>query len=168
MIHLDIKKLGRFEQIGHRITGDRRGQSNRRARGEGSGWEFVHICIDDASRVAFSQILPDERADSAVPFLKAAVAYYASLGVEGATFVTIDRLFTRPLLARRSASPEKSSPWTSKFCFARNIASAPVRHPKSRTASRATASLLMDDNFRRRCEARPGSLLPRRTIATAV
>jgi len=81
MIHLDIKKLGRFEQIGHRITGDRRGQSNRRARGEGSGWEFVHVCIDDASRVAFSQILPDEKADSAVPFLKAAVAYYASLGV---------------------------------------------------------------------------------------
>ena len=60
MIHLDIKKLGRFEQIGHRITGDRRGQSNHRARGEGSGWEFVHVCIDDASRVAFSQILlPD-------------------------------------------------------------------------------------------------------------
>ncbi len=46
MIHLDIKKLGRFEQIGHRITGDRRGQSNRRARGEGVGWEFVHVCID--------------------------------------------------------------------------------------------------------------------------
>ena len=81
MIHLDIKKLGRFEQIGHRITGDRRGQSNRRARGEGFGWEFVHVCIDDASRVAFSQILPDEKAASAVPFLKAAVAYYAGLGV---------------------------------------------------------------------------------------
>jgi transposase InsO family protein len=78
MIHLDIKKLGRFEQVGHRITGDR---SNRRARGEGLGWEFVHVCIDDASRVAFSQILPDEKAASAVPFLKAAVAYYASLGV---------------------------------------------------------------------------------------
>src|SRR5580698_1604485 len=70
-----------FEQIGHRITGDRRGQSRRRACGEGLGWEFVHVCIDDASRVAFSQILPDEKAASAVPFLKAAVAYYASLGV---------------------------------------------------------------------------------------
>ena len=81
MIHLDIKKLGRFEQIGHRITGDRRGRSNRRARGEGLGWEFVHVCIDDASRVAFSQILPDEKAASAVLFLKTAVAYYAGLGV---------------------------------------------------------------------------------------
>src|SRR5207237_9322916 len=77
MIHIDIKKLGRFDKIGHRITGDRTGQSN----GRGVGWEFVHVCIDDHSRVAFSQILPDEKAESAVPFLKAAVAYYTSLGV---------------------------------------------------------------------------------------
>ena len=77
LIHIDIKKLGRFEQIGHRITGDRTGQSN----GRGVGWEFVHVCIDDASRVAFSQIRPDEKKESAVAFLKAAVAYYASLGV---------------------------------------------------------------------------------------
>jgi transposase InsO family protein len=82
LIHLDIKKLGRFHQIGHRITGDRRGQSNARARGEGAGWEFVHVCIDDASRIAFTRILPDEKAKSAVAFLKAAVAYYASLGVK--------------------------------------------------------------------------------------
>lgn len=77
LIHIDIKKLGRFEQVGHRITGDRTGQSNNR----GVGWEHVHVCIDDASRVAFSRILPDERKESAVAFLKAAVAYYASLGV---------------------------------------------------------------------------------------
>ena len=56
MIHIDIKKLGRFERVGHRITGDRTGQSNSR----GVGWEYVHVCIDDASRVAFSQILPNE------------------------------------------------------------------------------------------------------------
>ena len=49
LIHIDIKKLGRIDGIGHRITGDRRGQSNRRGRGEGLGWEFVHVCIDDAS-----------------------------------------------------------------------------------------------------------------------
>ena len=77
MIHIDIKKLGRFDKIGHRITGDRTGQSNSR----GVGWEFVHVCIDDASRIAFSQILPDEKAISAIAFLKAAMAYYASLGV---------------------------------------------------------------------------------------
>ena len=84
LIHIDIKKLGRFERVGHRITGDRKGQSNSR----GVGWEFVHVCIDDASRVAFSQILPDEKKASAVAFLKAAVAYYASLGVRVARVMT--------------------------------------------------------------------------------
>jgi transposase InsO family protein len=84
MIHIDIKKLGRFDKIGHRITGDRTGQSN----GRGVGWEFVHVCIDDHSRVAFSEIKSDEKAYSAVSFLKAAVAYYKSLGV------TVTRVMT--------------------------------------------------------------------------
>ena len=78
LIHLDIKKLGRFERVGHRITGDRTGQSNSR----GVGWEFVHVAIDDASRLAFSQILPDEGKGSAVAFLHAAIAYYRMLGVQ--------------------------------------------------------------------------------------
>jgi len=78
LIHIDIKKLGKFNRIGHRITGDRTGQSKTR----GIGWEFVHVCIDDASRIAFTQIKPDERKKSACAFLKAAVAYYASLGVK--------------------------------------------------------------------------------------
>ena len=86
LIHIDIKKLGRFEEIGHRITGDRRGQSSRRGRRQGkawgAGWEFVHVCIDDASRLAFSQIFPDEKSKSAVAFLEAAVAYYNRLGVK--------------------------------------------------------------------------------------
>ena len=84
LIHLDIKKLGRFERVGHRITGDRTGQSNSR----GIGWEFVHVCIDDASRVAFSRVMPDEKKESAVAFLKAAVAYYACLGVTVARVMT--------------------------------------------------------------------------------
>jgi transposase InsO family protein len=84
MIHIDIKKLGRFERVGHRITGDRTGQSKSR----GVGWEFVHVCVDDASRVAFTQIKPDEKAVSAIDFLKAAVAYYKSLGVTVARVMT--------------------------------------------------------------------------------
>lgn len=84
LIHIDIKKLGKFDRVGHRITGDRTGQSNAR----GIGWEFVHVCIDDASRIAFTQIKPDERKRSAVAFLKAAVAYYAGLGV------TVERVMT--------------------------------------------------------------------------
>jgi transposase InsO family protein len=78
LIHIDIKKLGKFNDIGHRITGDRRGQSNRR----GVGWEYVHVCIDDHSRIAFAQVMANEKRRSAVAFLKAAVAYYASLGVK--------------------------------------------------------------------------------------
>jgi transposase InsO family protein len=84
LIHIDIKKLGRFDRVGHRITGDRTGQSNSR----GIGWEYVHVCIDDASRIAFSQIMPDEKADSAVAFLHAAIAYFASLGVSVARVMT--------------------------------------------------------------------------------
>ena len=66
MIHIDIKKLGRFERVGHRITGD-----PQQGKSRGAGWEFVHVSIDDASRIAFSQILPNEKQESAVAFLKA-------------------------------------------------------------------------------------------------
>jgi transposase InsO family protein len=82
LIHIDIKKLGRFDRVGHRITGDRQSKSR------GAGWEYVHVCIDDASRVAFSQILPDQKKESAIAFLKAAIAYYASLGVTVARVMT--------------------------------------------------------------------------------
>jgi transposase InsO family protein len=82
LIHIDIKKLGKIGIVGHRITGDR----SRRVRG--IGWEYVHVCVDDASRIAFVQVKPDERKKSAVAFLTAAVAYYASLGV------TVERVMT--------------------------------------------------------------------------
>lgn len=97
LIHIDIKKLGRFERVGHRITGDRQQGESR-----GAGWEFVHVAIDDASRLAFSQILPDEKKGSAVVFLKAAVAYYASLGV------TVARLMTDNGSCYRSAAFRKA------------------------------------------------------------
>src|SRR5688572_12047038 len=78
MIHIDIKKLGRFNRIGHRITGDRRGQSNSR----GVGWEYVHVAVDDHSRIAFAKIMPSEKKRSATTFLKAAIAYYEGLGIK--------------------------------------------------------------------------------------
>jgi len=84
LIHIDIKKLGRFDKIGHRITGNRTGQSN----GRGIGWEFVHVCIDDASRIAFSQVMPDEKKQSATTFLAAALAYYQGLGITVARVMT--------------------------------------------------------------------------------
>jgi transposase InsO family protein len=79
LIHIDIKKLGRIGSIGHRITGRRTGVVNRHL---GIGWEFVHVCIDDASRIAFSRVMKDQRKESAVAFLKAAIAYYATLGIK--------------------------------------------------------------------------------------
>lgn len=75
LLHLDIKKLGRILRVGHRITGQRI-ETHRDA-----GWEYVHVAIDDASRVAYSQVLPDEEGLSASAFLRAAVAYYAGMGV---------------------------------------------------------------------------------------
>jgi len=81
LIHIDIKKLGCFGRVGHRITGDRGERSATSGRSKGAGWEFLHVCIDDASRIAFSQVLPDEKKESAVAFLHAAVEYYRSLGV---------------------------------------------------------------------------------------
>jgi transposase InsO family protein len=78
LIHLDIKKLGRIGSVGHRITGRQSGVVNRH---HGIGWEFVHVCIDDASRVAFVQVMADQRKESAVAFLEGALAYYASLSI---------------------------------------------------------------------------------------
>jgi hypothetical protein len=102
LIHIDIKKLGRFERAGHRIAGKRTGIASSR----GSGWEYVHVAIDDASRLAFSQILPDERKQSAVAFLMAAIAYYRSLGVTVAQVMTDNGSAT----ARKpSASPARTS-----------------------------------------------------------
>jgi transposase InsO family protein len=78
ILHIDIKKLGKFNRIGHRITGDRTGQSNAR----GVGWEYVHLAIDDHSRLAYSEILPDEKRASCLRFLFNALRFFRSLGVK--------------------------------------------------------------------------------------
>ena len=74
LLHLDIKHLGRFTEIAVRADGRRRGKHHR-------GWEYLHVAIDDHSRIAFSQVLPHFTGASAVTFLRAAVAYYATLGI---------------------------------------------------------------------------------------
>jgi len=123
LIHIDIKKLGRIGSVGHRITGRRPGVVNRH---HGIGWEFVHVCIDDASRIAFSRVMRDERKASAVAFLKAAVAYYASLGVKIERVMTdngscyrsrtfarackmlgLKHIFTRPYTPRTNGKAER-------------------------------------------------------------
>ncbi|WKB52817.1 IS481 family transposase [Eleftheria terrae] len=82
LLHIDTKKLGRIERPGHRVTG------NRKDSVEGAGWEFLFVAVDDHARVAFTAMHPDERGQSAVQFLRDAVAYYNRLGV------TIKRLLT--------------------------------------------------------------------------
>jgi len=85
LIHVDIKKLGRIgpKGAGHRVTGSKRGQANRGRDGRRSaGWEFVHVCVDDATRLAYVEVLADERGFTAVGFLERAVAWLASMGVK--------------------------------------------------------------------------------------
>ena len=110
IIHIDIKKLGKFNRTGHRITGDRHGQSNSR----GIGWEFAHVAIDDHSRLARIDIFPDEKKKSAVAFLKATVAYFRSLGVK------VDRVMTDNGSCYRS------------FAFARACKRLGIKHIRTR------------------------------------
>jgi len=75
LLHLDIKKLGRIGRPGHRVTGD------LTQRSRGVGWEYLHVAVDDHSRIAFSAILPNERVASVCRFLFQALRYYRSLGI---------------------------------------------------------------------------------------
>ena len=75
LVHIDVKKLVRIEKAGHRVSGNRRGSR------KGVGWEYVHVCVDDATRLAYVEVLPDEKAATAVGFLRRAVAHYAAYGI---------------------------------------------------------------------------------------
>ena len=75
LIHIDVKKLGRFGAAGKRVIGNRNGS-------RGYGWECVHVCVDDATRLAYVEVLPDERGETAVGFLRRAISWFAERGVE--------------------------------------------------------------------------------------
>jgi transposase InsO family protein len=85
LIHIDVKKLGRILKPGHRVTGDRHGQSRYRSGGSkrvgAAGWEFVHVAIDDHSRLAYAEVLTNEQGPTAVEFLKRALEFFAGYGV---------------------------------------------------------------------------------------
>jgi transposase InsO family protein len=120
LLHIDAKKLGRIGAVGHRIHGD----WTRRSRGV--GWECLHVAIDDCSRVAYAELLPDESAASAVAFLGHAVAWLAALGVhveavmtdnafcytqrryaEATTALGLRHLRTRPYTPRTNGKAER-------------------------------------------------------------
>jgi transposase InsO family protein len=99
LIHIDVKKLGRIRGAGHRVTGHRASQKRTRVNGKRTGvagWEFVHVCVDDATRLAYVEVLVDEKATTAVGFLRRAKAFYASHGV------TVERVMTDNGSAYRS------------------------------------------------------------------
>src|SRR3954466_1455912 len=91
LLHIDVKKLGRINGAGWRVTGDRSSQNaNRRQRRRGgpAGWEFVHVCVDDATRLAYAEVLADEQATTAIGFLRRAIAFYTAHGI------TVERVMT--------------------------------------------------------------------------
>jgi transposase InsO family protein len=91
LVHVDVKKLGRIGRPGHRVNGD------RRTRTRGIGWEYVHVAIDDATRLVYVEVLEDEKAVTAVGFLRRAVADFAAFGIR------IERLMTDNGNAYRAA-----------------------------------------------------------------
>jgi transposase InsO family protein len=90
LIHIDVKKLGRIEKVGHRFSGNRQSRHARNhwGRREVIGWEYAHVCVDDATRLAYVEVLNDERGTSTAAFLRRAVAFYASYGI------TVERVMT--------------------------------------------------------------------------
>jgi transposase InsO family protein len=84
LVHLDIKKLGRIAGAGHRVSGSRSSQNRQRRlnrRTGGLGWEFVHVAVDDATRLAYVEVLSDERGVTAASFVGRAIAWFSSFGI---------------------------------------------------------------------------------------
>ena len=80
LVHVDVKKLGRIARPGHRVTGSRAAPGYHRKRNE-QGWEFVHVAIDDATRLAYVEVLGDERAQTAIAFFRRALKFFARYGI---------------------------------------------------------------------------------------
>ena len=129
LLHVDIKRLGRIgpKGAGHRMTGSKHGQANRGPDGKRTaGWEFVHVAVDDHSRLAYAEVLADEKAATAVAFLRRAVAFFAGHGISvervmtdnGSAYIAdlhrqtctelgLRHLFTRPYRPRTNGKAER-------------------------------------------------------------
>ena len=119
MIHVDIKQLARFDRVGHRITGDR-----RLGRSAGAGYEKAHVAIDDATRLAYAEVLPDEKQATTVGFLIRAVAWLDRQGIE-----------CRRVLSD-NGSAYRSKPWR-QACEALGLSAKRTRPYTPRTNGKA-------------------------------
>jgi transposase InsO family protein len=119
LIHIDVKKLGRFRKPGHRVTG--RGPGNKNYR---TGWEAVHVAIDDTSRLAYVEVLPDEKAVTTIGFIERAVAWFAERGV------TVERIMSD------NGAPYVSTAWRT-WCADHDIRHLRTRPYQPRTNGKA-------------------------------
>jgi transposase InsO family protein len=136
LIHIDTKKLGRINGIGHRITGHHAGMTRNR----GIGWDHLHVAVDDASRLAYTELLADDGKHSATAFLTRALAWFAHHGV------TVERVMT-----------DNGSAYRSRY-FADAIAAASLRHIKTRPYTPRTngkAERFIQSSLREWAYARP-------------
>lgn len=145
MIHLDIKKLGRFDVAGHRATGDRQAGRSYRA-----GWDFLHVCVDDASRLAYTEILPSERKEDTTAFLQRALTWLNRHGV------SVERVMT-----------DNGSAYRSKL-FRQALQTAGARHVRTRPYTPRTngkAERFIQTSLREWAYARPYRSSAERTKA---
>lgn len=119
LIHIDVKKLGRFHQPGHRVTGRGPGHYNNKP-----GWEAVHVCVDDTTRLAYVEVLENETAAVSIGFLERAVAWFADRGV------TVQRVMTD------NGAPYKSHAWAN-WCADHDIRHLRTRPYRPRTNGKA-------------------------------
>ena len=139
LIHIDIKKLGRILKPGHRVTGDRRSQRKTTYTTDGrrtgdAGWEYVHVAIDDHSRLAYAEVLANEQATTACGFLKRAVEFFAGHGV------VVERVMT-------DNGPAYKSGLHAKFCRQlglRHLRTQPYRPRTNGKAERFIQTLLRE------------------------
>jgi len=164
LVHVDVKRLGRIQVPGHRVTGNRRVRARRKgARSLGTaGWEFVHVCVDDATRLAFTEVLPDEKGATAAGFLRRAAEWFASMGIsleavmsdngscyrsgahaEACSELGMRHLFTRPYRPRTNGKAERFiQTLTDKWAYG-------AVYGNSAERTRALPGWLSHYNFRR-------------------
>jgi transposase len=119
LVHVDVKKLGRFNRPGHRVMG--RGPGNHNYK---PGWEAIHVCVDDTTRLAYVEVLPNETAEVSIGFLERAVAWFAARGI------TIKRVMTD------NGAPYVSARWAA-WCAAHDIRHLRTRPYRPRTNGKA-------------------------------